>query len=232
MSESCNLKVLNSGDVFSHSGEQEWFYTDKVKEHFFNPRNILKIGKEVEEYSADGVGLVGSPACGDGMKMFIKVDRKNDKVVDLKWQTYGCGTAIASTSAFSEIIISKKGMKIDDALKIKPKDIADFLGGIPPRKFHCSVLADKAFREAVNDYFRKSDQQERIIEGSAKVIDKILKITDHDIEHAVLEGAFSLEAVQKKTKVGIHDKECLEEVEQLIRFYKEKYFGDVPNEKN
>ncbi len=211
------------GDGVGHGGKN-WFYTDIVKDHFFHPRNIFKTAEEVDDFNADGVGLVGSPACGDGMKLFIKVE--NDKIKDVKWQTYGCGTAIASTSAFSVMLLENGGLTIDEALEIKPKDIANYLGGIPPRKFHCSVLADKAFREAVNDYFKKSGQLERVIEGSAKIIDKILKITDHDIEHAVLEGAYDLEAVQKKTKVGIHDKECIPEVERLIKVYKEKYFGE------
>lgn len=215
------LEVI--GDGVGHDGK-DWFYTETVKDHFFHPRNIFKTVEEVNDFNADGIGLVGSPACGDGMRMFIKIE--DDKVSDVRWQTYGCGTAIASTSAFSVMLLEDGGLSIDDALKIKPKDIANYLGGIPPRKFHCSVLADKAFREAVNDYFKKSGQVDRVVEGSAKVVDKILKITDHDIEHAVLEGAFDFEAVQKKTKVGIHDKECIPEVERLINIYKEKYFGD------
>ena len=139
---------------------------------------------------------------------------------------HNCGTAIASTSAFSVMILQNGGIKINDALKITPKDIADYIGGIPPRKFHCSVLAHKAFREAVNDYFEKSGQKERIKGGSVKVIDKVLKVTNRDIKHAVLEGATTFEAVQRKTKVGVHDKECIPKVKELIERYKEKYFGE------
>jgi len=227
------LTVLNTpetttqGDGVSHDGKS-WFYTDVVKEHFFSPQNIFKTNDEAVAYekTADGIGLVGSPACGDGMKMFIKIDKETEKVSDIKWQTYGCGTAIASTSAYSVMLTENGGKTIDEALAVKPKDIADYLGGIPARKFHCSVLADKAFNEAINDYFRKTGQEQRIKVGSAKVIDKILKITDHDIEHAVLEGAHTFEAVQKKTKVGVHDKECIPVVNKLIEQYKEKYFGE------
>ncbi|MAG39054.1 iron-sulfur cluster assembly scaffold protein [Candidatus Woesearchaeota archaeon] len=226
MSEKELRIIKSSGDGESKNREAQWFYTDIVKSHFFSPKNIIKSDDEMKSFKADGIGLVGSPACGDGMKMFIKIDGKTDTVKDVKWQTYGCGTAIASTSIFSEMIKKDGGMKIDDALNIKPRDIANELGGIPARKFHCSVLADKAFREAVNDYFRKTGQKNRIVEGSAKVIDQVLKITDHDIEHAVLEGATTFEAVQKKTKVGIHDKDCISQVEELIRFYKKKYFGE------
>ena len=99
------------------------------------------------------------------------------------------------------------------------------LGGLPNRKIHCSVLADKAFRKAINDYFRRSGQIQRIMVDGAKVIDVVLNITDKDIEEAVLEGAVDLESVQKKLKVGVGSPEVIVEVEQLIRFYKEKYYG-------
>jgi nitrogen fixation NifU-like protein/NifU-like protein len=202
---------------------QKWFYTDKVKDHFFRPRNIFRTQKEIENYKADGVGEVGSPACGDVMRIWIKVDKKNDKIIDCKWQTFGCASAIANTSVLSEMII---GMKIDDALKIKPNDIVKELGGLPARKIHCSVLGDKALGEAINDYFRKSGQENRIVAQGAKIIDKVLKITDKDIEEAVLEGAKTFEEVQKKTKIGINDKNCIPQVKELISLYRKKYFGD------
>jgi NifU-like protein involved in Fe-S cluster formation/bacterioferritin-associated ferredoxin len=204
---------------------EEWFYTDVVREHFFSPRNIFKTQKEIDEYKPDGIGMVGSPACGDMMKMWIKVDKESDKIIDCKWQTFGCGSAIASTSMLSVMLTENGGMKIDDALKLRPQDIVKRLIDLPQRKFHCSVLGDKALRAAINDYFRKSGQHQRVVVEGAKVIDKILKITDKDIEEAVLEGAMTLEDVQKKTKVGAQDKNCIPEVEQLIRFYREKYFG-------
>ena len=200
----------------------KWFYDETVKDHFFNPRNIIKSEKEIQEYEADGIGMVGSPQCGDAMKFFIKVD-KNEKITDCKWQTFGCATAIASTSIFSEMIIGKT---IEEVFKITAKDIADKLGGIPARKFHCSVLADRAFREAANDYYKKTGQTDKVVEKTAVVIDKVLKITDTDIEHAVLDGALTFEAVQNKTKVGVHDKECIPKVKELIEKFKEKYFGD------
>jgi len=202
---------------------EQWFYTDVVKEHFFNPRNLFKSQQEVDSYKPDGVGQVGSPACGDMMKMWIKI--KEDKIIECKWQTFGCGSAIASTSMLSVMVTEKEGMKIEDALKIKPQDIVKRLVDLPARKFHCSVLGDKALRAAVNDHFAKTNQHNRITIEGARIIDKVLKITDKDIEEAVLEGAQTFEDVQKKTKVGVKDKTCIPEVEQLIRFYKEKYFG-------
>ena len=211
-------------DVKAKVGSGKWFYSDAVKEHFFHPKNLLKTEKKAKEYEkkCDGVGQVGSPACGDMMRMWLKIDKKNNKITECKWQTFGCASAIASTSVLSVMV---KGIKIDDALKIKPQDIAAKLKGLPNRKFHCSVLGDKALRDALNYYFKKTGQHQRIVTEGAKIIDKILKITDKDIEEAVLEGAQNFEDVQKKTKVGIQDKSCIPEVKQLIKFYKEKYFG-------
>ncbi len=135
-------------DVTSNTGKS-WFYSETVKDHFFNPRNILKTKEEAEKYSkkSDGEGEVGSPACGDVMKIWIKV--KDGKITDCKYQTFGCASAIAATSMFSTMVV---GMKINAALKITAKDITDNLGGLPARKFHCSVLADQAFKKAVKNY--------------------------------------------------------------------------------
>ncbi|KKR49168.1 MAG: Nitrogen-fixing NifU domain protein [Candidatus Magasanikbacteria bacterium GW2011_GWC2_40_17] len=210
-------------DGFSSAGGT-WFYTDKVKDHFFNPRNFMKTDEE-DKFKADGVGRVGSPACGDEMVLWIKIDTKEDKIQECRWRTFGCGSAIASTSVLSEMITENGGMKIEKALKIRPQDIMERLGGLPARKVHCSVLGDKALRAAINDYFHKSGQHERVIIEGGRIIDPELKITDQDIEQAVLDGATTLEEVQKKLKVGIGNPETLPAIEELIRFYKEKYFG-------
>jgi NifU-like protein involved in Fe-S cluster formation/bacterioferritin-associated ferredoxin len=186
----------------------------------------LKTEKEATEYGkeSDGVGEVGSPACGDMMKIWIKVE--DDKIKECKWQTFGCASAIASTSIMSEMVIENGGMTISQALELKPQDIVERLHSLPARKFHCSVLGDKALRAAINNYFKNSDQKDRIIVSKgAEIVDKILKITDKDIEEAVLEGAHDFEAVQKKTKVGVQDKTCIPRVNELIEFYKDKYYG-------
>jgi nitrogen fixation NifU-like protein len=208
------------------AGGKEWFYTDQVKEHFFNPRNILTTTEEAEKFKADGVGIVGSPACGDVMKMWIKVNKKKDVIKECKWQTFGCASAIASTSMLSIMVTEKGGMKLDKALKINYKDIIKRLGDLPTRKIHCSVLGDKALRAAINDYFIKSGQDERVKEESIKVIDKILKITNKDIEEAIIEGARTFEEVQERTKIGIQDKNCIPEVKRLIEYYVKKHFGE------
>ncbi len=203
-----------------------WLYTDVVKDHFFNPRNILKHGEE-EAYKADGMGRVGSAACGDEMVLWLKIDEKEERIKECKWQTFGCGSAIASTSMLSVMVSEEGGMTVEDALKIKPQDIMARLGGLPNRKIHCSVLGDKALQAAVNSWFRNTGQHDRIKVAGKKVIDETLNITDHDIEEAVLEGAMTLEDVQKKLKVGAASPESIPEIEQLIRFYSEKYYGEA-----
>lgn len=124
---------------------QEWVYSDKVKDHFMNPRNFL-FGDE-NQFDYDAVGTVGNPVCGDQMKMYIKVE--DNKITDARWKTYGCASAIASTSALSEMI---KGKTIDEALKIDAKAIDNYLGNLPKHKFHCSVLGHQALADAVEKY--------------------------------------------------------------------------------
>ena len=128
---------------------QDWIYTEKVKDHFLNPRNFL-MGDE-SAFDADAVGIVGNPICGDQMKMYIKV--ADDKITDIRWKTYGCASAIASTSALSELA---KGRTLDEALEIDAKMIDDYLGNLPKHKFHCSVLGHDALSEAIQNYRAKN----------------------------------------------------------------------------
>lgn len=124
---------------------QDWVYTETVKDHFMHPRNFL-MGDE-KSFKYDAVGQVGNPICGDQMRMYIQVE--NDKIKDIRWKTYGCASAIASTSALSEIA---KGKTLDEALEITAKDIDDYLGNLPKHKFHCSVLGHDALKEAIENY--------------------------------------------------------------------------------
>ena len=126
---------------------QDWIYTDIVKDHFLNPRNFL-MGDE-SKFKCDATGIVGNPICGDQMKMFIKVDKKTDTITDLRWKTYGCASAIASTSALSELA---KGKTLDEALKISAEDIDNYLGKLHKHKFHCSILGHDALRDAIENY--------------------------------------------------------------------------------
>lgn len=212
--------VARKGDVVASTKEKGWFYTDMVKEHFFHPKNFLE---DEAAYKDAYLGMVGSPACGDAMKVWLKIE--DGRIADFKWKTFGCASAIASTSMLSVMVTENGGMTIEAALKLRPQDIMTRLGGLPARKVHCSVLGDKALRSAVNDYYRKSGQIDKIEVEAGRIIDHVLKITDHDIEEAVLEGADTVEKLQQRLKVGTGDPACLPEVEQLLRFYKEKYFG-------
>ncbi len=126
-----------------------WIYSDIVKEHFLNPRNFL-MGDETK-YQADAVGVVGNPVCGDQMKMFIQV--QDERITDIKWKTYGCASAIASTSALSELA---KGKTLNEALRIGPEEIAIYLGGLPKHKFHCSVLGHEALAAAIENFRQKA----------------------------------------------------------------------------
>ncbi|MBT3704921.1 iron-sulfur cluster assembly scaffold protein [Candidatus Peregrinibacteria bacterium] len=136
-------------------GDKEWVYTDIVRDHFFNPRNLLTPEEEAS-YEADGVGEVGSPACGDVMKVWIKVDEKSKRITELKWQTFGCGSAISSTSVMSEMVTEDGGMTIDEALDLKAMDINERLGGLPNIKIHCSILGDQALKKAIEDYLGRN----------------------------------------------------------------------------
>ncbi|OGL67018.1 hypothetical protein A2856_00830 [Candidatus Uhrbacteria bacterium RIFCSPHIGHO2_01_FULL_63_20] len=210
-------------DVSSRDRKQSWFYTDIVKEHFFHPKNFMDRDVATDEY--DATGKVGSPACGDELRVWLKVDPGSERIREFRWKTFGCGSAIASTSVASVMVTENGGMTLEEARALKPMDIMNRLGGLPARKFHCSVLCDKALRDAINDFYRRAGRFDRIVVEASRVVDLVAKVTDHDIEEAVLEGAHTLEAVQQKTKVGIGNPGVLPAVEDLIRFYREKYFG-------
>jgi NifU-like protein involved in Fe-S cluster formation len=126
-----------------------WIYSPTVKEHFFHPQNFLI---DEENYEADGIGVVGSPACGDMMAMWIKVDKNTQKISECKWKTFGCASAIASTSMLSVMVMENGGMDLHKGKRLTPEAIIERLGGLPDRKYHCSVLGHQALREAILDY--------------------------------------------------------------------------------
>jgi len=123
-------------------------YSDKVMDHFRNPRNVGEIP------DADGVGTVGNPVCGDMMSMYIKV--KDDRIADIKFKTFGCGAAIATSSMTTELA---KGKTLDEAMEITRSDVAEELGGLPPIKMHCSNLAADALHEAIKDYKKRRGEE-------------------------------------------------------------------------
>ena len=130
-----------------------WLYSDTVKDHFFHPRNILL---DEKNYVADGVGVVGSPACGDMMAVWVKVDIGTLRITECVWRTFGCASAIASTSMMSLMATEDGGMTLSRAKRMTPEAIIERLGGLPDRKDHCSVLGPPALREAIQDYEEKN----------------------------------------------------------------------------
>lgn len=197
----------------------EWAYSEKLKEHFMNPKNILQ-GEDTDAF--DGVGMEGNLQCGDQMMVVIKVDREKEVITDCQWKTYGCASAIASTSILSEMV---KGMTLTEAFNISPKDVAKELGGLPENKIHCSVLGDKALRAAINNYYVRNGMDNRVMEEKAKIVCQCMNITDHDIEEAVLEGARTYFELQERTKLGTVCGQCKDEAESLLEKFKHLHFG-------
>ena len=199
-----------------------WMYSEMVKDHFFHPRNIFR---EDEGFLADGMGEVGSPACGDIMRLLVQVDPKTDKITACRWSTFGCASAIASTSMLSEMITENGGMEIEKALKLSPKQILERLGGLPTQKVHCSVLGDQALRVALYDYFKKTEQFDRIPKNTAEeIVCACKQVPEKAIQEAVLHGARTLEQVQKETGAGTICGRCVPKLEMIIEKTKKEHF--------
>jgi nitrogen fixation NifU-like protein len=198
---------------------QDWLYTDKVKDHFMHPHNLLLDEKEFQE---DGRGVTGNIKCGDEMVVMIKVDKEKGIITDCKWKTYGCASAIASTSVLSDLAIGKT---LDQAYQLGAKDIAQALGGLPEHKIHCSVLGDKALRAAIDDYYTRAGMTEKVKADKERIICQCLGITDNEIEHAVLEGARNYYELQERTKIGTVCGNCKEKSLKLLEECKAKYFS-------
>lgn len=147
--------MSNIPDIKACNSDPSWLYSDIVKDHFFNPRNLLL---DEATYESDGVGVVGSPACGDMMVVWIQVDEVGERIKECKWRTFGCASAIASTSMMSIMATEDGGMPLKHAKRLTAEAILERLGGLPPQKYHCSVLGHQALREAIEDY--ESNQKE------------------------------------------------------------------------
>jgi nitrogen fixation NifU-like protein len=197
------------------SDQFDWVYSDVVKDHFTNPRNVFK---PEENFEADSQGLVGNIKCGDQMLVMLKI--KDDVIQDIRWKTYGCASAIASTSIMSEAV---KGMTIEQAYHVKPDDIAQRLGGLPDNKIHCSVLGDKALRAAIDQYLEKTGRAGLFKGEAAKVICQCMNVTDQDIEEAVKNGAKNWEGLQARTKIGTVCGKCRGKAEELLHEYVHLY---------
>jgi NifU-like protein len=179
-----------------------WEYTEKVKEHFLHPRNV----GEIE--NPDGVAEVGSIACGDALKLTFKLDEKG-KIADAKFKTFGCASAIASASALTEMI---KGKTVEELEKITNQDIANYLGGLPKEKMHCSVLGRQALEQAI-DHYRGVPQKKT--EG--EIVCECFGVTDLEIERAVRENNLStVEEVTNYTKAGGGCEKCHDKIRGII----------------
>jgi len=188
----------------------QWLYSDIVKDHFTNPRNVFDPDED-GGFKADAEGMVGNIKCGDQMMFMLKIE--GDIIEDVRWKTYGCASAIASTSMLSETI---KGMNIRDAYHIKPADIANKLGGLPENKIHCSVLGDKALRAAIDVYLEREGRAGEFKGEDAQIICKCLNISDKDIEEAVKQGARDWHSLQEATKIGTVCGSCKPKAEELL----------------
>ena len=191
-----------------------WEYTDKVKEHFLNPRNA----GEVE--NANAIGEVGSMACGDALKLTLQVDDKGT-IEDAKFQTFGCASAIASASALTEML---KGKSLEEAEKITNQEIADFLGGLPKEKMHCSVLGRQALEAALANYRGEPGKEQ---EG--EIVCECFGVTDAEIEKAIRENNLStVEEVTNYTKAGGGCENCHDTIRELISKVREEESPQKP----
>ncbi len=195
-----------------------WEYTDKVRDHFMNPRNVGEIA------DADGIGEVGSLACGDALKLFFKLDDAKEKIADAKFKTFGCASAIASSSALTEMI---KGLTLEEAAKISNEDIADYLGGLPKEKMHCSVMGREALEAAIANY-----RGVPIPMAEGEVVCECFGVTDLEIRRAIKESNLkSVEEITNFTKAGGGCGRCVDRLEEILREERHEVREIIPDQR-
>jgi NifU-like protein len=191
-----------------------WDYTDKVKDHFLNPRNV----GEIED--ADGAGEVGSLACGDALRLTFKLDEKK-RIKDAMFKTFGCASAIASSSALTEII---KGKTLEEAEKVTNRDIAEYLGGLPEEKMHCSVMGKEALEVAIAHY-----RGQKVSKEDFEIVCKCFGVTDNEIIKAIRENDLkTVEQVTYYTKAGGGCGHCHPKIEALIEQARKEMGKEAP----
>ena len=179
-----------------------WNYSDKVMEYFFNPKNVGEL------QDANAVGETGSLNCGDALKLYLKVN-ENERITDASFMTFGCASAVASSSALTEII---KGMTLDEAAKVTNDDIADYLGGLPKEKMHCSVMGQSALKKAIANY-----RGIQILEKPGQMVCECFDVTDLEIIDAVKNNDLhTTEDVTNYLKAGGGCGKCLERIEGIV----------------
>jgi len=182
-----------------------WEYTDKVKDFFLKPKNVGELK------DADAVGETGSIVCGDALKLFLKIDKETGKITDASFQTFGCASAIASSSALTELI---KGKTIEEAMKVTNQDIAEFLGGLPDQKMHCSVMGREALEAAVANYRGEAPPEHE--EGN--LVCKCFNVTEEKIRKVAVENHLTtVEEITNYTKAGGGCGECVPNIEAILR---------------
>lgn len=186
-----------------------WDYSEKVLDHYRNPRNVGKID------NADLIGEAGSLACGDSLKLYLKLD--GNKIVDAKFQTFGCGSAVASSSILTEMIIGKT---LDEAKKITNKDIAEELGGLPQEKMHCSVMGHEALEDALKKYYGEDNIQEDLPQTADKIVCTCFNVTENQIWEAIkINNLKTVEEVTNYTKAGGACGRCKGTIQDIIDTY-------------
>ncbi len=189
-----------------------WEYSDKVKDHFKNPRNVGSIE------NADAIGEAGALSCGDKLKLYLKIE--NNVIKDAKFQTFGCGSAVAASSILTEMLIGKT---LDEAKKITNKQIADELDGLPPEKMHCSVMGREALEDALKNYQKDEDWSE--LEDDEKqdgqnIICHCFSVTEQQIVDAIVKnGAKTMEDISKITSAGLACGRCKENILNILKKY-------------
>ncbi|MCX7647159.1 MAG: Fe-S cluster assembly protein NifU [Elusimicrobiales bacterium] len=185
-----------------------WNYTEKMMEYFKNPKNV----GEIE--NPDAVGEVGSIVCGDALKLTLRIDATTHKIMDARFKTCGCASAIASSSVLTEMI---KGKTLEEASKITNQDIADYLGGLPEQKMHCSVMGMEALEAAIENYYTKKGVK-RIIGEQERVVCKCFNVTEKTILKAIeLNNLKTVDEVTHFTKAGGGCGGCKGEIEKIIK---------------
>lgn len=187
-----------------------WEYSSKVKEHFTNPKNVGSIE------NADAIGEAGALSCGDKLKLYLKIE--NSKIIDAKFQTFGCGSAVAASSVLTQMLIGKT---LDEARKITNKQIADALDGLPPEKMHCSVMGREALEDALKKYYQ-DDWQDLVDdeEQNSKIICHCFQVSEKDIIEAIEKhGAKSFDDISKITSAGLACGRCKENIKLILSKY-------------
>ncbi|MEW6740505.1 MAG: Fe-S cluster assembly protein NifU [Nitrospirota bacterium] len=182
-----------------------WEYTEKLKELFRHPKNV----GEIE--NPDAVGEVGSMICGDALKLTLKIDKETNRIIDAKFQTFGCASAIATSSALTEII---KGKTVEEALKITNKDVAEYIGGVPKEKMHCSVMCREALEAAIASY----KGERKPLEEKEKLVCQCFEVTEDKIRRVAIENHLTtVEEITNYTKAGGGCGSCIPRIEEILK---------------